>query len=148
MKGRKIMTVYERMYISKIKAMKENNKERRSILSWLIDACQKAVKAATKDGVTPAPTDELCLPALRKCQKTVQEMIATCPSSRDDLLKEYQAQLDCINEYVPQAITDPEAIRELIVASGFDVKDKRNLMPYLKGCNVDMKTAQSVLKSM
>ena len=40
--------------------------------------------------------------------KTAKEQIDTCPAERTDLLAEYQARYDVINEYAPSLMSEDE----------------------------------------
>ena len=60
-------------------AMKTGDMATKNVLSSMIDACQKA--AITSKGRVEI-TEQLVDETLIKYQKTIQEMIDTCPESR------------------------------------------------------------------
>ena len=71
------MTI-EKLQELKIMALKNGNTNTKRVLSDMIDACQKA--AITPKGRVEL-TEQLVDETLIKYQKTVQEMIDTCPAS-------------------------------------------------------------------
>ena len=142
----------------KLIAMKNGDKIRVKVLNDIIVLVQKeCVKGKTKI----EPTDEMVAQCAIKVQKTLEEMVATCPgkTAQKDytpLLEEYQAQLTIAKEYAPQMITDPVEIQCLVLSaleeSGNAVSmEKKNkgqvmkiVMPALKG-KVDMAIANQVI---
>ena len=142
----------------KLTAMKNGDKTRVKVLNDIIVLVQKeCVKGKTKI----EPTDEMVAQCAVKVQKTLEEMVATCPgkTAQKDytpLLEEYQAQLAIAKEYAPQMITDPVEIQCLVLGalenSGNAVSmEKKNkgqvmkiVMPVLKG-KVDMAIANQVI---
>lgn len=135
-------------------ALKDGNKFRRMVIADLIASIQKAsMSGKTRVEVTEKLIDEVLL----KAQKTVQEMIDTCPAHRTDKFVEYKAQMQIINEYAPKLITDPDEIRNmiqhilsvngtnaLVIQKGVIMK---MVMPQLRG-KVDMAVANKVLGEM
>lgn len=127
----------------KIAAMKAKDIRRKNVLSEIIDTCQKAT-------ITPKGrlelTEQMVNDSLIKYQKTVQEMIDTCPSSRTDLLDEYKANMEIVKEYAPKLLTDEKEIEGFISGLGFDLvaANRGLIMKELKG-KVDMKIANKVL---
>ena len=87
----------------KLIAMKNGDKTRVKVLNDIIVLVQKeCVKGKTKI----EPTDEMVAQCAVKVQKTLEEMVATCPgkTAQKDytpLLEEYQAQLVIAKEYAP-----------------------------------------------
>jgi uncharacterized protein YqeY len=91
-----------------------------------------------------------------KAQKTLEEMVATCPDSGVYVERkaDYLAQLAVVKEYAPQMITDAEEIKNLILdilgSNEIElVKKNKSLvmkavMPVLKG-KVDMAIANQVI---
>ena len=142
----------------KLTAMKNSDKIRVKVLNDIIVLVQKeCVKGKTKI----EPTDEMVAQCAIKVQKTLEEMVATCPgkTAQKDytpLLEEYQAQLVIAKEYAPQMITDPIEIQCMILGaleeSGNSISmEKKNkgqvmkiVMPVLKG-KVDMAIANQVI---
>ena len=133
-----------------IKAMKNKDKIRKDVISGLVDAVKKA--SITDIGRIEI-TEDLIAQVLLKEQKTMQEMIDTCPESRQNLLTEYKAKLAIVNEFAPQLITDPVEIKALIeeLVEETDLTltkaDRGRFMKILKG-KVDMKVANHVLGGM
>lgn len=135
-------------------ALKDGNKFRRMVIADLVASIQKAsMSGKTRVEVTEKLIDEVLL----KAQKTVQEMIDTCPAHRTDKLVEYKEQMQIINEYAPKLITDPDEIRDMIqhilsvngtnalaIQKGVIMK---MVMPQLRG-KVDMAVANKVLGGM
>ncbi len=130
--------------------MKNKDKLRKDVVSGLVDAVKKAT--ITDKGRVEA-TEELVMTVLLKEQKTMQEMVTTCPESRQDLLTEYKAKLAIVNEFAPQLITDPVEIKafieELVEETDLTLTkaDRGRFMKILKG-KVDMKVANQVLGGM
>ena len=142
----------------KLTAMKNGDKIRVKVLNDIIVLVQKeCVKGKTKI----EPTDEMVAQCAVKVQKTLEEMVVTCPgkTAQKDytpLLEEYQAQLVIAKEYAPQMITDPIEIQCLVLGalenSGSTISmEKKNkgqvmkiVMPVLKG-KVDMAIANQVI---
>lgn len=135
-----------------IAAMKERNKSRKDSISSLISAVKKAaIDKMCRDNIPEELVNEVIL----KEKKTVQEMVDTCPAERVDLLEEYKARLEVINEFAPQLISDEGELKALIESILATLGDEANnkgavmkaVMPQLKG-KVDMKVANKVLNEM
>lgn len=101
----------EMLQLAKIAATKARDSETKRVLSDMIDACQKA--SITPKGRVEL-TEQLVDETLIKYQKTVQEMIDTCPSSYEDKLKQYKTDMEIVKQYAPQLITDKETIAKKI----------------------------------
>ena len=119
-----------------IAAMKAGNKLRKETISSLIGAVKKtAIDERCKDNIT----EELINRVILKEKKTIQDMIDTCPASREDLLNEYEHKMATILEFVPKMMSEEE-IKETIVDI-LSYKDVENnvgaimkvVMPELKG---------------
>ena len=135
-----------------IAAMKNKDKLRKEALSSLIGAIKNAaIDKKCKDNITEELVNEVIL----KEKKTVQEMIDTCPESRQDLLTEYKAKMEIIDEFAPVIITDEEEISKIIyrLLAGVDIQKDgkasvmKAVMPKLKG-KVDMKAANKILNEI
>ena len=98
-------------------------------------------------------TDEVLI----KYQKTIQEMIDTCPADRTDLMNKYAAEMAVVKEFSPQLITDPTeikgAIRIILDTLGIE-ESKQNkgkimkaITPHFKG-KADMKIVSQVVAEM
>lgn len=95
-----------------IKAMKNKDKMRKSVLSGLVDSVKKAaIDKNCRDNITEALVDEVLL----KYKKMVQEQIDTCPSDRVETLEEYKAQMTVVAEFAPTLITNEAEIKTLVV---------------------------------
>ena len=67
-------------------AMKNKNKLRKDTIAALIGAINKtAIDRGCRDNISESLINEVIL----KEQKTINEMIDTCPKDRTELLKEY-----------------------------------------------------------
>lgn len=143
----------------KLVAMKASDKERIKVLNDIIVLVQKE---QTKGKVKIEATDEMVTQCAIKVQKTLEEMVATCPGKTKDkdytpLLESYKHQLTIAREYAPQLISDPARIRviveellanaELLPCKQNKGKIMKTVMPQLKG-QVDMSVANQVLNSM
>lgn len=141
----------EMLQSAKIAATKARDTETKRVLSDMIDACQKA--SITPKGRVEL-TEQLVDETLIKYQKTVQEMIDTCPSSYEDKLKQYKADMEIVKQYAPQLITDKETIakkvKEIAGTQGIELVKAnrgalmRSISAELKG-NADMKIVSAVV---
>ncbi len=130
-----------------VAALKARNKFRKDVISSLVGAVKKAaIDKNCRDNVT----EELVNAVLIKEQKTMQEMIDTCPATRPEVLAEYTAKKQIIDEFAPQVITDPAQIKTMIEAIGIDLtkKNRGAIMKVLKDNLVDMKIANQVVGGM
>ena len=144
----------EHLQEARILAMKNRDKVRSNVLSDMIDSVQKA--SITQSGRVEI-TEKLVNDTLIKYQKTIQEMIDTCPSNRTDKLEEYTANMAIVKEYAPQLITDESEISTLISTIVADnaitmtKENKGNIMRlvsmHLRG-KVDMAVAAKVVTSL
>lgn len=141
----------EMLQSAKIAATKARDTETKRVLSDMIDACQKA--SITSKGRVEI-TEQLVDETLIKYQKTVQEMIDTCPSSYEDKLKQYKADMEIVKQYAPQLITDKETIanrvKEIAEAQGIELVKAnrgalmRSISAELKG-KADMKIVSAIV---
>ena len=130
-----------------VAALKARNKFRKDVMSSLVGAVKKtAIDKNCRDNIT----EELVNAVLIKEQKTMQEMIDTCPATRPEVLAEYTAKKQIIDEFAPQVITDPAQIKTMVVAIGIDLtkKNRGAIMKVLKDNLVDMKVANQVVGGM
>ncbi|MGN0437883.1 MAG: GatB/YqeY domain-containing protein [Lachnospiraceae bacterium] len=119
-----------------IAAMKARDKARKDSISSLVSAIKKvAIDEGCRDDIKEELVDRVILKEL----KTVKEQIDSCPVERAELLAEYQARYDVINEYAPTLMSEDE-VRSFITEKFADVvasKNKglimKNVMPELKG---------------
>lgn len=126
-----------------IAAMKNKDKERKDVLSSIIQAVKKfGIDNMCKDNISEEQIDAVIL----KEKKTVQEMIDTCPADREELMRGYRAKMAIIDEFAPQVMTDEAEIIAFVEATGIElVKANRGaVMKALKG-KADMKVANAVV---
>ena len=119
-----------------IAAMKARDKARKDSISALVSAVKKtAIDEGCRDDIKEELVDRVILKEL----KTAKEQIDNCPSERTDLLTEYQARYDVINEYAPSLMSADEirAVLESKFADVIATKNKgmimKTVMPELKG---------------
>ena len=139
---------------AKTEAMKNKDAIRKDAISAMIDAVQKAsITPKGRIEITEQLTDEVLI----KYQKTVQEMIDTCPADRTELLAKYNAEMAVVKEFAPQLITDRQTIKDrmftLVMNAGLtpDKKNKGAIMKLasaeFKG-KADMKIVSQVVAEM
>lgn len=124
---------------AKITAFKNGDANTKRVLSDMIDACQKA--SITSKGRVEI-TEQLINETLIKYQKTVQEMIDTCPVSYEDKLHQYKADMEIVKQYAPQLITDKETIvkkvKEIAETAGIELS-KSNRGVLMKSVSAELK---------
>ena len=146
---------FEELQTLKVAAMKSGDKPRVKVLNDIIVLVQKE---QTKGKIKIEATEEMVAQCATKAQKTLEEMVVTCPDTAEyaERLADYRAQLAIAREYAPQLIDDPEEIARMVVdvVSGeveFTVRNKgkimKMIMPALKG-KVDMAAANSGIGAM
>ena len=136
-----------------IKAMKDGDMDRKSVLSNAIAAIKKAaIDKRIREDIPEDLVDEVLL----KEKKTIQEMIDTCPADREETLAEYNVKMVIISEYAPTLLTDENEIKEKILSI---INDKieltknhrgvimRQIAPELKG-KADMGIVNKVLSKL
>lgn len=124
---------------AKTEAMKNKDTIRKEAISAMIDAVQKA--SITSKGRIEI-TEQLIDEVLIKYQKTIQEMIDTCPADRTDLMNKYIAEMAVVKEFAPQLITDPQTIKDKMLAlimSADLTPDKKNKGAIMKLASVEFK---------
>ena len=129
-----------------IAAMKAKNKVRKDTISSIVSAVKKAaIDNKCKDNIT----EELVNTVILKEQKTMQEMIDTCPADRIDLLTEYKEKMTIITEFAPKLLTDSDEIKTFIEETGIELikANRGQIMKALKG-KADMKIANGVVGGM
>ena len=146
---------FEYILSEKTKAMKAGDKTRVKVLNDIIVLVQKE---QTKGKTKIEATEEMVAACATKEQKTLEEMVATCPSTAEyaERLADYTAQLAIATEYAPKMITDPKEIARMVVDAvngtiEMTVRNKgqimRVVMPALKG-KADMAVANKVIGDM
>lgn len=134
-----------------ISALKSGNKFRKDVLSSLVGAVKKAgIDNQCRDNIPESLVDTVLI----KEQKTMQEMIDTCPAERAETLAAYNEKMKIIKEFASQLLTDPVEIRasvEAILAEASIEPVKKNkglvmktLMPKFKG-KADMGVVNQVI---
>ena len=134
-------------------ARRNRDTVRITAISGLVNAVKvAAINERCKDNIT----EEFVNNILIKEQKTVQEMIDTCPAEREDLQIEYLKRMTIIQEFAPQLMTDPAEIAEIISTIvpadiTFAKSNKGAIMkciaPHFKG-KADMKIVNQVVAEM
>lgn len=130
-----------------IVAMKNKDKIRKDTISSLVSAVKKAaIDNKCKDDITEKLVDQVLL----KEEKTMQEMIDTCPVDRVDTLNEYNQKLTIIKEFTPVLIANADEIEKMVKNIGVELikKNMGTIMKELKSKNVDMKAAKDVVNKM
>lgn len=133
-----------------IAAMKARDKARKDSISSLISAVKKvAIDEGCRDDIKEELVDRVILKEL----KTAKEQIDTCPAERTDLLAEYQARYDVINEYAPSLMSEDE-VKAFLTEKCADVITTKNkgmimktVMPQLKG-KADGKVINAVVAEL
>lgn len=126
----------EQLQKDMVAAMKARDKGRKDSISALISAIKKV---AIDEGCREDVPDELVDRVILKELKTVKEQLDSCPADRTELLEEYKARYDVMNEYAPSMMS-AEEVKTFITEKFADVlasKNKgmimKNVMPELKG---------------
>jgi hypothetical protein len=101
-------------------------------------------------------TDDVCLSAVKKALKTRRESFEQFKAAgRDDLAGKEQAEIGCLESYVPAQLSQTEIeskVKEIVEMSGIDPVKKnmgmfmKQLAPYR--AVMDMKTASGVLAKL
>ena len=139
---------------AKTEAMKNKDAIRKEAISAMIDAVQKAsITPKGRIEITEQLTDEVLI----KYQKTIQEMIDTCPANRTDLMDKYVAEMAVVKEFAPQLMTDHQTIKDrmftLVMNAGL-TPDKKNKGAVMKLASAefkgkaDMKVVSQVVAEM
>jgi len=133
-----------------VAAMKAKEKEKKDVISGLIEAVKKvAIDAGKREDIPEDMVDTVILKEL----KSAQEQLSTCPDSREDLKTEYQFKIDVIKLYAPAQMSADE-IRAFVTENFADViatKNKgmimKNVMPALQG-KADGKLINQIIGEM
>lgn len=108
----------EKLRNDRDQARKNNNHLHMTVLNDMIDTIQKAsVSGKTRTIIT----DQLVNDTLIKYQKTIQEMIDTCPPDRVETLNEYKHIMEVVKQYAPQLIIDKKEIKDFILAKLYEL---------------------------
>ena len=135
------------------KARRNRDTVRITAISGLVNAVKvAAINERCKDNIT----EEFVNNILIKEQKTVQEMIDTCPADRTDLRTEYKNRMAIVKEFAPQLLTDATEIKNQIMDAvngeiEFTKNNKGKIMkiiaPIFNG-KADMKIVNQVIGEM
>lgn len=146
------MTV-EKLNEEMFEAMRKRNRVRKDTLSALLGAIKKAaIDKKCKDCIS----EELVTEVILKEQKTINEMIDTCPADRNGTLAEYKARAAIIAEFAPKMMTEDDIKMELLMfceLEGLDLtktnraKIMKGFMPGLKG-RADGKLANKIITEL
>lgn len=126
-----------------IASMKARDKFRKDVISSLVSAVKKAgIDNGCRDNIPESMVDATLL----KEQKTMQEMIDTCPAERPEILELYLAKKKIIDEFAPTLLTDPADVEKFIDSLGIEISKQNRgaIMKALKG-KVDMKVANTII---
>lgn len=136
-----------------ITAMKNKDKLRKDTISALIGAVKKAgIDKGCRDNIPESLVTEVIL----KEQKTINEMIDTCPKDRENTLIEYKERAKIIAEFAPTMMTEDEITMELnsyCTSEGLELTKAnraaimRGFMSTIKG-RADGKLANKVITEM
>lgn len=137
-----------------IAALKAGDKLRKEVVAGLVDAVKKAgIDKQCRDNIP----ESLVNTVLQKEQKTMQEMIDTCPADRTETLALYKSKMEIIKEFAPQLLTDPGEIKEkvlaLLASAGLEATKKnkgqvmKTVMPAFKW-NADMGVVNKVISEV
>lgn len=134
------MSKYEAIREDMIKAMKDRNKQRKDVLSYLLSVI-KNVEIEKRRPLTDDEVNEV----INKQIKQTQDVLTLTPKHRLDIIQENEYTISVLKEYAP-VMMDENAIRHELYAvcsdMGIDVsslttKDKGKvmgkLMPRVKG---------------
>ena len=118
-----------------IAAMKAKDKVRKDAISNLIAAVKKyGIDNGVRNDITEEMTDAVILKEL----KAAKEQIDTCPADRTELIEEYTAKYNIINEFAPVQMSADE-VKAILTEKFADVIATKN-----KG--MIMKTVMAELK--
>lgn len=146
----------EKLQQEMIAAMKAGDKFRKTTISTVIARIKNtAIDKGCRDNIPEDMVDA----ELLKAKKITQEMIDTCPESRQDLLEDYKKQMEIVCEFAPTLMTDPKEIEveiyRLILDNGNEpklIKSNRGaimklISTHLKG-KADMSIVSKVVGGM
>ena len=142
----------ERLQKEMVKALKEGNKFRKVTLSTLISAVKKAgIDAGYRENIP----DEMVIQVLKKEKKNLVDTVEKFPDMPVEKKSEYIDQALIIDEFVPQEISNPDQIADIIreIAKEEDLEiskpNQGKFMKILKAdYNVNMKVVSRVFAEM
>lgn len=134
------MTKQEQIKADMITAMKNKDKKRKAVLSFLTSTLHN-VEIEKRRTLTDDETNEV----INKQIKQTEEVLAIAPKDRTDIIEENEYTISVLKEYAPQMMDELGIRHEIYVVCdeiGINVddltaKDKgklmKNLMPKVKG---------------
>ena len=134
------MTKQEQIRAYMIKAMKDRNKQRKDVLSYLLGQIKNVSIDKRRD-----LTDDEVNEVINKQIKQTEEVLAIAQKDRTDIIEENEYTIFVLKEYAPQMMGENEIRHEIyavcsdlgIEVSSLTAKDKgklmKNLMPKVKG---------------
>lgn len=142
----------ERLQKEMVKALKEGNKFRKTTLSTLIAAVKRtAIDSGCRDNIA----DDMVIQALKKEKKSLVDAVEKFPDMPVEKKNEYIDQCLIIDEFIPQEISNPEQIadiiREVAKEEGLEISkpNQGKFMKILKAdYNVNMKVVSRVFAEM
>lgn len=125
----------EQLQKDMIAAMKAKDKTRKDGISALISAVKKvAIDEGCREDIKPELVDRVILKEL----KTAKEQLDSCPADRTELLEEYKARYDIINEYAP-ALLSAEEVKAILTEKFSDVIATKNKGQIMKAVMAELK---------
>lgn len=125
----------EQLQKDMIAAMKAKDKTRKDGISALISAIKKvAIDEGCREDIKPELVDRVILKEL----KTAKEQLDSCPADRTELLEEYKARYDIINEYAP-ALLSAEEVKAILTEKFSDVIATKNKGQIMKAVMAELK---------
>lgn len=133
-------------------ALKAGNKFRKLTLSTLIAQVKKAaIDAGCRDNIS----DEMVIQVLKKEKKNLVDAVEKFPNMPTEKKSEYIDQCLIIDEFIPQEISNPDQIadiiREVAKEENLDISkpNQGKLMKLIKAdYNVNMKVVSRVFEEM
>lgn len=127
---------FEVLQKAMIDAMKARDKARKESISVLVSAAKKvAIDAGCREDIPESMVDQ----AILKEIKSVKEQIDTCPAERTELMEEYKARLQVMEEFAPKMLSAEEVKAILqekfadVIATGNKGMIMKSVMSELKG---------------
>ena len=106
----------QQIFTDQIQALKKHNQEKLSILRYILAQIKNQEidkKTPESKGISELTDDETTL-VLRKIAKELNESIAAFKKGdRQDLISEYQKQLQVVSSYLPKDLSDAELKQEI-----------------------------------
>ena len=106
----------QQIFTDQIQALKKHDQEKLSILRYILAQIKNQEidkKTPESKGISELTDDETAL-VLRKIAKELNESIAAFKKGdRQDLISEYQKQLQVVSSYLPKDLSDAELKQEI-----------------------------------